>query len=176
MNNLWEKSIEFHGHACPGLVVGYKAALAAQKYLDCLNSKDEEIVCITENDACGVDAIQSVLGCTLGKGNLILRITGKTVFHFYNRENNKSIRLSLKKIGTEMDREDYMKFLLESKTEDIFEIKDTQIQLPEEARIFNFVECDKCGETVGEHFIRLQENKKVCIDCFNKYERFYVGE
>ena len=173
MTNLWEKSIGFHGHACPGLAVGYRAALVARDYLECTSSEDEEIVCITENDACGVDAIQAVIGCTLGKGNLILRLTGKSVFHFYNRENNKSIRLALKQVFTDMDREDYMKALLEANAEEIFDIKDTKIKLPEEARIFNFVECEKCGEVVGEHFIRLQENKKVCNDCLNKYERFY---
>lgn len=35
-------------------------------------SKDEEIVCVTENDACGVDAIQVVLGCSAGERKFII--------------------------------------------------------------------------------------------------------
>ncbi|MCL0053205.1 formylmethanofuran dehydrogenase subunit E family protein [Dehalococcoidales bacterium] len=35
--------------------------------------EDEEIVAVIENDSCMVDAIQSASGCTLGKGNLILK-------------------------------------------------------------------------------------------------------
>lgn len=83
---LWNKCVEFHGHSCGGLTIGYKAALYAIELLDlklggggnagCL-SADEEIVCISENDACGVDAIQVLLGCSIGKGNLLFHMRGK---------------------------------------------------------------------------------------------------
>lgn len=53
----WEKSVEFHGHICPGLVLGYKAAVIAMSELGITRAKDEELVAIVENDACGVDAI-----------------------------------------------------------------------------------------------------------------------
>lgn len=66
-NRIWNKCKEFHGHECGGLTIGYKAALYAIKLLDLKEeekegqwtglSPDEEIVCISENDACGVDAI-----------------------------------------------------------------------------------------------------------------------
>ena len=45
-------------------------------------STDEEIVCVTENDACGVDAIQFITGCTFGKGNLLYRDRGKAGLQF----------------------------------------------------------------------------------------------
>ena len=54
---LWEKAIDFHGHVCPGLAIGYRAALYAAELLHLTFSKDEETVCISENDACGCDAI-----------------------------------------------------------------------------------------------------------------------
>ncbi|MCI5189229.1 MAG: hypothetical protein D3905_05405, partial [Candidatus Electrothrix sp. AS4_5] len=43
--------------------------LAAQKHLQAQFSPDEEIVCVTENDSCSVDAIQVLTGCSIGKGN-----------------------------------------------------------------------------------------------------------
>ena len=58
---LWEKCAAFHGHVCGGLTIGYKAALYAIELLDLSFSEDEQVVCITENDACGVDAIQVIL-------------------------------------------------------------------------------------------------------------------
>lgn len=64
---LWEKAAAFHGHVCPGLTIGYRAALYAIDLLELTFSEDEQVVCITENDACGVDAIQAVLGCSIGK-------------------------------------------------------------------------------------------------------------
>ena len=62
---LWERAVAFHGHMCGGLTIGYKAALYAIELLELKFSADEEVVCIAENDACGVDAIQVILGLSL---------------------------------------------------------------------------------------------------------------
>ena len=67
----WDRCVEFHGHACPGLAIGYRASEAAVQKLNITFSKDEELVCVTENNACGVDAVQLLTGCSIGKGNLI---------------------------------------------------------------------------------------------------------
>jgi formylmethanofuran dehydrogenase subunit E len=77
---LWEKAAAFHGHECPGLAIGFKACEAAAEKIGIGVSDDEEIVCITENDACGTDAIQALLSCTLGKGNLLYHGTGSRHF------------------------------------------------------------------------------------------------
>ncbi|WP_330698447.1 FmdE family protein [Anaerocolumna sp. MB42-C2] len=38
---LWNKCVEFHGHICGGLTIGYKAALYAIQLLDVDFSEDE---------------------------------------------------------------------------------------------------------------------------------------
>ena len=53
-------------------------------------------MCIAETDACGVDAIQALLSCTVGKGNLIFNLQGKNAFSFYRRSDGKSFRLVLR--------------------------------------------------------------------------------
>jgi len=53
----YSDAVAFHGHACPGLALGYRAAQYALGALKAGRSDDEELVCIVENDACGVDAI-----------------------------------------------------------------------------------------------------------------------
>lgn len=90
VNEDWEKCVEFHGHKCPGLAFGVKASELAIKELDLKFSSDEEIVCITETDACCVDAIQVLIGCSFGKGNLIYQPKGKTAFTFISRKDNKN--------------------------------------------------------------------------------------
>ena len=70
----WKRCEAFHGHVCGGLSIGYQAARYAKELLGAEFSNDEELVCVAENDACGVDAIQVLLGCSIGKGNLL--------FHF----------------------------------------------------------------------------------------------
>ncbi|WFD10710.1 FmdE family protein [Tepidibacter hydrothermalis] len=175
MEKLWRKTVEFHGHECPGLAIGFQAALAAKEYLGCTYSEDEELVCISENDACGVDALQVVLKCTLGKGNLMIRLTGKSVYHFYNRVNGKSIRLSLKPSPKPMNKEDYKKYFLSKEPKDLFDASETNIDFPEKARIFNPIICDKCKEKTADHYIRIQNDQKLCLDCFNEYKRFYIN-
>lgn len=168
---LWEKAKAFHGHECGGLTIGYKAALYAIELLDIQFSEDEQIVCVTENDACGVDAIQAILGCSVGKGNLLFRLRGKQAFSFYNRENGKAVRLVLRE-RPQMDKSDAFKYLQEKEPRELFDVKEVKAQLPEKARLFGSYKCDVCGETTMESMLRLENGKKVCLDCFHPYSRF----
>lgn len=168
----WERCVEFHGHSCPGLAIGYRVSLAVMEKLNIGFSKDEEIVCVTENDACGVDAIQLMTGCTLGKGNLLYRDTGKKAFSFFNRKTGESIRIVAKPIfNRNIDREAIQKFILEAPIEELFEFKTPSFKIPDSARIFTTVICESCGEGASENKIRLLEGKKVCSDCFQDYSR-----
>ena len=64
----YNEAVAFHGHACPGLALGYRAAEYAMDALRAGRSDDEDLVCIVENDACGVDAIQLVCRLLGGQG------------------------------------------------------------------------------------------------------------
>lgn len=89
----YQEAVAFHGHSCPGLALGYRAAQYTMYALRDGRSDDEELICIVENDACGVDAIQVAAGCSVGKGNLILRDLGKHAYTFIDRRYNRAIRL-----------------------------------------------------------------------------------
>ena len=110
----WETCVQFHGHACGGLTIGYKAACYAAELLELSFSGDEQVVCIAENDACGVDAIQALLGCSIGKGNLLFHMRGKQAFSFYNRATGKSVRLVLRPRPEGMTREECLRDLADS--------------------------------------------------------------
>jgi formylmethanofuran dehydrogenase subunit E len=169
--NDWEKCVSFHGHECPGLAMGFKAYEVLKEKMNFTFSSDEEIVCVTENDACGVDAIQVLTGCTFGKGNLIYKDTGKMAFSFFNRTTNESIRMIVKPLDNQMDRKIKQNYILNSTNETIFNFSKPNFELPKKARIFNSIICEKCGESAPEHKIRLQNNLKICLDCFENYSR-----
>jgi len=171
IKELFQRSVEFHGHSCPGLAIGVRAAAEAIRIMGIRRSEDEEIVCITENDACGVDGIQTVLGCTTGKGNLILRLRGKHAYSFFNRKNGDRIRLVLKDLPNMQSREMKQKFILEAPFDEIFTLKKPKYELPEEARLFSSYCCEICGESTAEPYIRLQNGRKVCADCLVDYNR-----
>lgn len=168
---LWEQCVEFHGHECPGLAIGFRAAMIAKEKMKVNFSQDEEIVCITENDACGVDAIQYITGCTLGKGNLILRQTGKMAYTFINRENKQALRIILKPSEREMEFKERQEYILTAPDQDLYKSEWVELELPAKAKKFPTIVCQECGEGAAENMIRLQEGRKLCLDCFGKYTR-----
>ena len=172
---LWEKCVEFHGHSCGGLRIGYAAAEYAMKLLNISFSDNEQVVCISENDACGVDAIQVMLGCSIGKGNLLFHITGKQAFSFYNRATGQSVRLVLKPKPLNMTQEESKGYYFNRTPEQLFDAMPVRIPLPVPAKIFDSYNCDCCGEKTGANWIRLgADGKKLCMDCYETYNRFDV--
>lgn len=168
---LWNKCVEFHGHECPGLAIGFRACEIAIEEMKLKFSSDEELVCVTENDACGVDAVQVITGCTFGKGNLIYRGTGKMAFSFFNRQNEECIRLILNNSEHEMSRKERQKYILEAPVNEVFTINKPNFIQPKCARLFNTIICENCGEGAPEHKIRISNGKKLCLDCVDEYSR-----
>lgn len=182
-DTIWEKCVAFHGHECGGLTIGYKAALYAIDLLglkrcdgekDCCVSGDEEIVCIAENDACGVDAVQVILGCSIGKGNLLFHLRGKQAFSFYDRRTGSSVRLVLRPRPEGMTKAQSFDYYQSLEPKDMFDVKETTIALPESAKIFDSYVCSVCGESTGANWVRFIDGKPVCLDCCGEYSRFDV--
>ena len=192
-----KETISFHGHSCPGLASGIRAAEWALIEL-CDRSRDEELVAVVETDMCGVDAIQFLTGCTFGKGNLIHRDYGKNAFTFYRRSDGKAARLVAKpemygdarqtlsqlhrKMQTESltaDEEAIWKQtrtmitegIMNSALADLFEIKKPEGPVPQKARILSSLVCDHCGESVMESRTRRMQEQILCIPCFENLEK-----
>ena len=172
--DLWNKCVAFHGHHCGGLRIGYAAATYAMKLLNISFSDNEQVVCISENDACGVDAIQVLLGCSIGKGNLLFHMTGKQAFSFYNRATGESVRLVLKPKPLNMTPEESKGYYFDRSSEELFDVMPTRIPLPTPAKLFDSYNCECCGEKTGANWIRLAGGKKLCLDCYESYNRFDV--
>ena len=169
---LWNKCAEFHGHTCPGLATGFRVATEAMAKLGLDGPEaDEELVCVTENDTCAVDAVQVITGCTMGKGNLIYRGTGKMVFTFYCRKSGRGLRVAVKPGDRTMDRAARQNWLLTAPVEEVLSFSQPTRPVPERARIFGNVTCAQCGETVPEHKARLHQGELLCLDCFQPYDR-----
>jgi formylmethanofuran dehydrogenase subunit E len=183
----------FHGHVCPGLAIGYQASKAALGWLEENRAVDEEIVVIVENDACCVDAIQVMTGCTFGKGNFIFKDHGKIVFTFFSRNTGKGVRVSMnpgvlnpdekyrqlvEKVrenkATNQDREEFKQLhhyrteeILNKSLENLFNMKPTTIELPPKARMEPSELCQLCGEPTMPSKLELVDNKMICRDCYS---------
>ena len=73
--------------------------------------------------------------------------------------------------AVQMSREEKQRHILEAPAEEIFMIKKPEYELPERARLFASVVCEKCGEAAPEYKMRLTDGKKICSDCFTDYYR-----
>jgi formylmethanofuran dehydrogenase subunit E len=189
MEEDFKKAAEFHGHICPGLAIGYRVAKYANEHYP--RSKDEELVCIAENKSCSVDAVQSLLGCTAGKGNLIFVDNGKQVFTFYSRDQDRALRiyfkgdifknmdaLRQKAVAGKLTAEEKKEFegmrsqvienILSGKDGDLLSVKEVDIPAPEKARIYPSLKCQECGEAFMEILGRTAGGKVLCKDCFEK--------
>jgi formylmethanofuran dehydrogenase subunit E len=185
-------AIQFHGHLCPGLALGYRVAKAALRELGADRPRDEELVAIVENDSCAVDAVQFITGCTFGKGNLIFRDYGKHVYTFFNRRTGRGVRISedyrgfendqrfpgLKQqeaaAGEDVSREMQMfrmeksSSILKADEKELFNITPISAPAPEEAKIRKSLRCAVCGEKFMESRGRAKNGKVMCIPCFEK--------
>lgn len=189
MDEDFKKAAEFHGHICPGLAIGYRVAKYAKEHYP--RSQDEELVCIAENSSCSIDAVQSLLGCTSGKGNLIQKDNGKQVFTFYSRDKGKALRIYFKPdilkgmdairkkqaegtLSPEDKREmqtmrgAIIDAILNAGDDEVLAVRDVDIPAPEKARIYPSLICQECGEGFMEILGRTAKGKILCKDCFEK--------
>jgi formylmethanofuran dehydrogenase subunit E len=175
----FEEIVNFHGHLCPGLVLGYRMAQASLDFFNDVRATDEELVAIVENDACGVDALQCVTGCTFGKGNLIFRDYGKQVYTLFHRKTGRAVRISTSKKQNEKrnelgddpeSRKIFIEWLQNTATEDLLKIQAINIPAPKYARIRESTTCAICGEIVMESCARIKNGKISCIPCLNNDE------
>jgi len=193
LDKLLRMAGALHGHFCPGLASGVKAAVRAVKELGVKSRGMEEVIAIVETNSCFSDGVQFVTGCTFGNNALIYRDYGKTAFTLARRS-GEALRISVKadrlmeerppeatqlfervvvkRSGTEADREQLRRLwkelsfkVLNIPNEEVFNIKMMAVEVPAYTRIFASVKCSVCGENVMEPRVRNKDGKPVCIPC-----------
>lgn len=190
----FEDAVRFHGHACPGLAFGFRAAEVGMAELGCTPSRDEELIAICENRSCAVDAIQVLSGCTMGKGNLLFEEYGKQVYTFVRRATGEAVRLAVVWQGLAEDENGaavWKKFsagdrspevlrhirnrkaqkiqaIRQAAPEELFAISRLTLQVPPAAVVYPSLRCDACGEKVMEPMARREGGRVLCIPCAQK--------
>jgi len=186
-----ERVIAFHGHWCPGLAIGIRASEYALAELG--RDQDEDIVAVVETDMCGVDAIQVLTGCTLGKGNLIHRDYGKSAFTFWRRGDGKGLRLvyaadhlrgpdpRMQELNQKASsglltaeeqeelhrlRQERSQRIMEAPLEELFRVGEPAEPLPRRARIHISLACEQCGEMTMETRTRRLGGRTLCLACY----------
>jgi formylmethanofuran dehydrogenase subunit E len=194
--DLLHLAAQIHGHYCPGLAKGVMASVYAINHLDKQSDGMEDMLAIVETNNCFSDGVQFVTACTFGNNSLIYKDFGKTAFTLTLRNGHgirmyastKSKHLSRQtfshyhqlhqKVIVEQNRDEelliaykqaaYERSLtyLTFPINDLFDISEAHVQIPQYAKIVDSVDCTACGESTMKN--RTIENAKgdlVCLHC-----------
>lgn len=190
----FQQCAAFHGHVCPGLSIGFRAARTALDRLREKRAADEEIVAVVETDACSADAVQVLTGCTFGKGNFIYKDYGKMAVTLLSRNTGRGVRVAMKPDAFKPDAEhlaliqkisggeetaevrkrfEELQFkrtchILEAPVDRLFTISSVELELPARARIEPSEPCARCGEPTMPSKMKIANGQKVCRGCLHR--------
>lgn len=202
---LMMKAAQMHGHYCPGLAMGISAAVSAMNALNVESDGMEDLLAFTETNNCFSDGIQFVTGCSFGNNSLIFKDIGKTAFTLCTRDGkgirirakNNSREVIRKAFPDHQDL--YQKIVadqnhdpqliaeykrsslkrafgtLKIPIEDLFEIKEVVVEIPNYAPVHESIICEICGESTMESRILDKDGKNVCVTCSDYKEKGLDG-
>ncbi|MHB1296466.1 MAG: TrmO family methyltransferase domain-containing protein [Anaerolineae bacterium] len=189
---MLDQVVAFHGHLCPGLTLGVRVAEAALRELGA-RSDDEELVAVVETDSCGVDAIQVLVGCTFGKGNLIHLDHGQNAYTFARRSDGRAVRIVVREQphrhmdpedealtervrsgeATPAERRAYQELfrqralaVLQTEEDDLLDIEAlADYQPPAKAQVVPSMICEGCGRQTMSTRIGVSGGRSLCPAC-----------
>lgn len=96
VDELLEEAVAFHGHLCPGQVLGVRMAVTGCREvgIPLPRQAGKELVVFVEIDRCATDAIQALTGVSLGKRTLKHLDYGKMAATLVNVARGAAVRVS----------------------------------------------------------------------------------
>lgn len=197
LNMHLKRVVDFHGHLCPDLVLGCKLCEYAEKLFSQGGDLNGGISVIAENCTSSLDAIQIILGTTVGNQRLQVMDFGKHNYTLLSKKAETGFRLSLKKqhfsdeeeyrgieqkiMNNQVVMEDVVQFqkLLDDRVryllglvpEDIFSVKHVESVTPPFEMPDTFLQCSVCGDPVLESRKIEHQDQTYCIPCFRKIRK-----
>lgn len=161
----YERAALLHGHKCPGLAIGVRAAAEAKRILKIEDIQEKGICCAAECRGCCLDGIQVVLGCTAGKGSLFVLPLGKTAFSVYRQSTGESLRLVQRELPGALSRAEKTEFILTAPIESVFSVGAPRRGAPRGDKRGESGVCAVCGEATDVSALTERDGRLVCGDC-----------
>jgi formylmethanofuran dehydrogenase subunit E len=94
-DELLREAVAFHGHTCPGQVLGVRMAVAGCREVGLVMPKraGKRLVVFAEIDRCATDAIEALTGVRVGKRTLKVVDYGKMASTFVDVERGRAVRI-----------------------------------------------------------------------------------
>jgi formylmethanofuran dehydrogenase subunit E len=189
-------ALVFHGHKCPAMPLGYRAAEVAMRVLGVQRAQDKELYVISETGkghaaGCFLDGIMSATGCTYGKSNIKKLYYNKMAFTLIDIAGQKAVRVrlqdeffgnmlnspfvNLRKDG--VPPQDIPVAVVDPLVEKVLQMPEEvfldvgpveKYEFPKGCGCFETVLCAKCGERVFADKVIKSDSGTVCIPCGEK--------
>jgi formylmethanofuran dehydrogenase subunit E len=185
-----DRAVAYHGSLCPGLAVGIQAARLALREVG-RAGEENRVVAVAETDICAVDAIQALVGTTMGNRNLVIHDWGKNAFTFFRASDGKSVRIAGRpawasdyqalRMRVQSGRaapEEVARFrqanaaeverILAMAPEELYEVQEVHASPPATSEVDGWTTCAACGEVVMETRARARRGQTLCVPCFEE--------
>ena len=179
------KAADFHGHLCPGTVIGTRMALAGMREIEITDpkgSQKKDFMVYIETDRCPVDAISVVTGARISRRNLKFLDWGKVAATFVNLKTGKAVRITCPdstkgladnyKDGRNAKEVAAYKVMPEK---ELFLIRKVKVEVPLFTKEKYKVKCEVCGETVNDHKEVIVNGKVMCRSCGEGKNYYHAG-
>lgn len=194
-NITLKRVVDFHGHVCPELALGSKFCEFVQNLLDENALDDKSFSVVAENSTSALDAIQILLGVTVGNQRLMVMDYGKHNYTLNSLHKDKGWsfkmknmtfgdeeafhRLEEKIITNSAQLEDMISFqrLIDERVHRIFTLSPEELFVIEPTRCAQqqsqestslYTICAICGQQVLASRCIERRHKILCMPCFQK--------
>jgi formylmethanofuran dehydrogenase subunit E len=179
LQSLLEESAAHHKHLCPRQVLGVRMGLLAGKLLGIdVPQTQKNMFTFVESDGCGMGGIETATGCKVRRRTMYVLDFGKLAATFVDLKNGSAIRIhphpkardraiaALPNVRGRWQRQlQAYQFLAE---EELFIAQPVRLTVSMQEIISKpklRVECECCGEEIGNEREVLQNGRLLCRAC-----------
>lgn len=193
-NISMKRVVDFHGHICPELAIGGKFCEFVQELINNGTIETSGLSVISENTTSALDAIQVLLGLTVGNQRLLVLDYGKHTYTLFSKYLDHGWKLRMKPqyyadeieyllierkiMKNEALLEDVLKFqqMLDARVRHLFELTPETLFSIEEVAAESrpkelsgvYLTCAACGDQVLESRCIENRDNIFCLPCFQK--------
>ncbi len=170
---LFQLAREFHGHVCPGIVLGTRIAMAGLRELGMRQGeRNQNLIVFMEIDRCGTDAVQAITGCSLGHRSMKFRDFGKFAATFVNAGTGEAVRVAVTESNRDktehLDKSETVRLLSVLPEEEVIRIQRVRVPISgDDLPGFPLHQtiCEECGERVMDHREVVSGGRTLCQSC-----------
>jgi formylmethanofuran dehydrogenase subunit E len=94
-----DAGVHLHGHTCDAMLLGLRVGAAAMNRLGAERSAEAQLLAVLEvgedeRGRCVADGVQTVTGCTLGKGNVQIRPAAPLSLTLVDQATRRAVRVT----------------------------------------------------------------------------------